>query len=130
MEHDFGLKNIVVQAVISPPHVPLPFACFKARKLFNFVLSAAVVGIVAENLNQFFEGMDQGGDFPGDRPELPLERGVVRTRNGPAINVLILSLLLLLALTARSFQFSEEFVRTACRSATILRRACLDLVLY
>ena len=130
MEHDFCPKNIVAQAVVSPPHAPLPFACFKARKLFNFVLSAAVVRIVAENLNQFFEGLDQGGGFPGDRPELPLERGRGEDSKRYGHDVLILSLLLLLALTGWSFQFSQEFARAACRSAPVLRGACLDLVLY
>src|SRR5208283_1244695 len=55
--------------------------------------------------------------------------GVVRTRNGPAIR-LVLSTLFLPALAARSFQFSQEFPCTPRRSPAIFRRARLDLLLY
>src|ERR1700687_765090 len=75
MQHDFAAKNVIAQAVISPAHAPLSFAGLQTGELLDLVPSAAVVGIVTENLNQFFEGADQGGVFPGDRSEFPLERG-------------------------------------------------------
>src|SRR5437588_5411876 len=119
MQHDFVSKDIVTQAVVSPAHTPLSFSRLQAGEFLDLVPSAAVVGIVAETLNQFFEGADQGGVFPGDRSEFPFEcgGGEDSKRSG-----MTLSLLLLLALAARSFQFSHECVRTARRSAAILRR--------
>jgi hypothetical protein len=58
MQHDFASKNIVAHSVISPPHAPLSFARTQAGELLDFVPSAAVVGIAAENLYQFFECAD------------------------------------------------------------------------
>ena len=58
MQHHFAPKNIVAQAVVSPAHAPLSFARFQAGELLDLVPSAAVVWIVAEDFNQFFEGAD------------------------------------------------------------------------
>ena len=60
MQYDFASKNIVTQAVVSPAHTPLSFSRLQAGEFLDLVPSAAVVGIVAETLNQFFEGADQG----------------------------------------------------------------------
>ena len=58
MQHDFVFKNVVAEAVVSPTHAPLSFTRFQAGEFFDFVPSTAVVGIVAEDLNQFFKGAD------------------------------------------------------------------------
>jgi hypothetical protein len=130
MQHDFASKNIVAQAVVSPPHAPLPFTRFQSGEFLDFVSSAAVLGIVAENLNQFFEGSDQGGGLLADCSKSPLECGGGEDSKRSGYDVSIISLLLLLALAARSFQFSQKCVCTARRSAAIFRRARLDLLLY
>jgi hypothetical protein len=130
VQHDLSCKNIVAQAIVPPPQAPLSFAPFQASELFDLVLSATVVGIVAENLNQFFEGAYQCGVFPADRSEFPLERGRGEDSKRSGHDVLLLSLLLFLAPAARSFQFSHEFARTAGLPASILGRACLYLFLY
>ena len=75
MQYDFASKNIVTQAVISPAYAPLSFTELQTGELLYLIASVAVVGMVAENLNQLFECADQGGVFPGDRSEFPLERG-------------------------------------------------------
>jgi len=58
MQHDFVFKNVIAEAVVPPPHAPLSFTRFQAGEFLDFVPSAAVVGIVAEDLNQLFKGAD------------------------------------------------------------------------
>ena len=89
VQRDFASKNIVTQAVISRAYAPLSFTELRTGELLDLLASVAVVGIVAENLNQFFEGANRGGVFPGDRLEFPLERAVrgdgqVRAATSPA----------------------------------------------
>jgi len=71
VQHDFASKNIVTRAVIPRAYAPWSFTELQTGELLYLVASVAVVGIVAENLNQFFEGADRGGVFPG----FPLEPG-------------------------------------------------------
>jgi hypothetical protein len=60
VQYDFASKNIVTRAVISPACAPLSFTELQTGELLYRVASVAFVGIVAENLNQFFEGADRG----------------------------------------------------------------------
>ncbi len=104
MQHDFVSKNIVAQTIISPAHSPLSFAAFQASGLLDFVPSATVVGIIAKNLNQFFEGADQTGVSLLIARNSRSKAGVLRIRNFSGMT----SNLLLLAFAARSLQFSQE----------------------
>jgi hypothetical protein len=58
MQHNFGSKNVVAQSIVSTTDAPLPLARFQAGELLDLVPCAAIVGIVAENRYQFFEGSD------------------------------------------------------------------------
>lgn len=63
VQYDFASKNIVTRAVISRAYAPLSFTELQTGELLYLVASVAVVGIVAENLNSFFEGADRGPSF-------------------------------------------------------------------
>jgi hypothetical protein len=63
VQYDFASKNIVTQVVISPAYAPLSFTELQTGELLYLVASVAVVGIVAENLDQFFEGATGAESF-------------------------------------------------------------------
>src|ERR1035441_1483653 len=113
MQHDLVSKNVVAQAVVSPPNAPLPFSGFQASELLDLVPPAAVVGIVAEDFNQLFEGVDEGRVSLGDRSEFPLECGCGEDSKRSRHDVSVVLLLFLLVFAARSFQLGQKFVRTA-----------------